>query len=287
MVPWNSLPLVVAGLLLVLFPPVFSHDHHHHHGHNHRDLLQPDEDFSFSCGSEDSTDDDRDMMQMAVQEYEDQLARQADAGHEENITVPVCFFVMIDKHGKNDRTDEQLQAQMDTLNTAFSASSCCNATLDWCGDLSPLCSVETGIRFAWAKLDDNGDHKKGETVANVTDDGACAIRVNKHRWAKVRKNGIQSKHMKRALRKGGPEVLNVYWTVIGGLRRKSRIGGYSTFPYGSKHPRLDGVVIRPDLMTNGGLENYKEGEVLVRTVNQLEGSFSHPLIYGQGRLTDY
>jgi hypothetical protein len=156
---------------------------------------------------------------------------------------------------------------MDHLNAAFSGETCCNATLDWCDP--GTCSVDTGFRFEFAALDANEEVREGSTVPSVTDAGACALRINKPKWTKVHKNGIDTLLMKRKLRKGGAELLNVYWTSIYG-----EWSGSSTFPYHYRHhPKSDGMMVRPEAITGGELPRRGEGNTLVHEVGHWLGLF--------------
>jgi hypothetical protein len=160
---------------------------------------------------------------------------------------------------------------MDHLNAAFSGATCCNATFDWCDP--GTCSVDTGLRFAWASLDDEGDVIEGSTVPDIGDAGACALRINAPKWTKVHTEGFETLHMKKKLRKGGANVLNVYWTSIYG--EIGEMSGSSTFPYSYRHhPKSDGVLVRPEVITGGEFfPDYSEGDTLVHEVGHWLGLF--------------
>jgi hypothetical protein len=162
--------------------------------------------------------------------------------------------------------------QMDHLNAAFSGATCCNATLDWCDP--GTCSIDTGLRFAWALLDDEGNVIEGSTVPDIGDAGACALRINNHDWTKVGQEDDAAREMKNSLRKGGANVLNAYWTSF----VNPELAAYATYPFasfpltnGDPGRGVDGVVIRTDLITDGEATNYNEGDILVHEVGHWLG----------------
>lgn len=179
----------------------------------------------------------------------------------DTITVPVCSFIMLNRSNKDIVTDDMLQNQMDYLNQGFSAASCCDTVADpWCTQTD--CSVETNIRFAWAVVTPNGDVVEGHVTPNVKDEGACSFRLYRPFW--VRTNGVGARLMKRLLRKGGPNVLNVYWST------PLLAIGYAVFPPMSNRKK-DGIVINPRSITGGDLPGYGQGGTLIHEVGHWLG----------------
>lgn len=125
------------------------------------------------------------------------------------ITVPVCFHVVYPVGGENGIQNldvATLQAQLDHVNKAFSASSCCDTAETWCEQST--CSIQTGISFALAELV-NG-FITGNTVQSVTSTNACLTRTANDVWAV----GNDDDEMQRALKQGGSETLNVYFVDL-------------------------------------------------------------------------
>ena len=167
----------------------------------------------------------------------------------ETRTIPVCFHVPhnpIQRFLHGEVTDDQLQAAMEHLNKAFSSNSCCNPALSWCNS---ECSVETGISFAFAKMDVNGTLVPGETTSNITSVGACVTRPMSFHWTALHVGSIHERCMKSTLRKGGSGVLNVYISTIktrGNPFLPFPILGYATWPWNyHSNPLYDGVVLTP------------------------------------------
>ncbi|MFI7445527.1 zinc metalloprotease [Nonomuraea indica] len=75
--------------------------------------------------------------------------------------------------------------------------------------------------------------------------------------------------MKAALRKGGPETLNLYLAQLDG-----QVLGFSTYPYWYRDsPRLDGVVIDWRTLPGGALANYNRGYTGVHEIGHWLGLF--------------
>ncbi len=76
--------------------------------------------------------------------------------------------------------------------------------------------------------------------------------------------------MKKSLRVGGPETLNVYTTLLGG----GNILGYASFPSDyTTEPIRDGVVVLYSSLPNGKLKNYNLGATLVHEVGHWMGLY--------------
>ena len=63
--------------------------------------------------------------------------------------IPVCVHSIHHTDGTGRLTEDQMQFQIQQLNVAFSAQSCCNLSLDWCEE--DMCSQETGIHFVFQR----------------------------------------------------------------------------------------------------------------------------------------
>lgn len=207
----------------------------------------------FSCG-----------MGHATPEQLTELTRTVTAfrrsGEATNITIPVCSFIMTNRRNAKDITDEMLQNQMDFLNRAFSGESCCSESESWCNP--DQCSVETEIRFAWAVVTPHGRLIDGFLTPNVTDEGACSYRLHRPMWVKT--NPVGATLMKRRLRKGGTNVLNIYWS------EPSYAIAYATLPISSQR-KTDGVVMNPRSITGGTLPGFGRGGTLVHEVGHWLG----------------
>jgi len=182
-------------------------------------------------------------------------------------TISVCFhnprwFNPLANYVK-DRfiTNEELQAQLEHLNKAFTVSSCCDTANSWC--TAGSCSVDTSIQFVLAKLT-----KKNitGTVASTSDEGACVKRrrVHHNRMSMTRLN---DERKKRRWRLGDESVLNIYF-VRAFSESSQDVTGYSTYPWDyDSNPARDGVVVSPDYV-KGSTKNsrFTEGDTLVHEV---------------------
>lgn len=212
----------------------------------------------FSCKTPESTVEDRQAVNRALGIFHSRKQAGARVGDKE---VSVCFHVVTQSDGSGQVSDVQLQLTLDSLNEAFSASSCCDTALPWCnlGD----CSVETGFTFVMAGLDGSGDYEDATTYTDVTDAGACVTRTVNNGWS----SGNNDNVMKTALRRGGMNVLNVYWlNEIQGAPPGRIILGYATFPFDGT-PSLDGVVMNSLVAPFGGLTGLDSGDIVVHEVS--------------------
>jgi hypothetical protein len=247
-------------LLLVGITATSSHDHHQHIRRRLSSAAATTTTeivaTSSRCGIEDSKLEDHQAQNAALQIYNAKLQVAYLTTEDSNSTddmrkivvVPVCFHVFANRE-EDALSVQQMQDQLDALNRAYSASSCCDEALDWCNP--GMCSVETGFRFAWALLDDTKNRVvEGRTVPNVTDPNACVHTI---------RPGLLFGSSKLGRRKGGASVLNVYWKDLPSYL------GYSTLPWGySTSPLVDGVTIRLGTQV-GSMTNpkYNEGDTLV------------------------
>ena len=221
--------------------------------------------FSLSCGSHRSSidDEDADLMEYIHSRHERKLANQ-------QVTIPVCFHILTNDKGVNSLSMEQIQAQMNVLNRAYSSASCCDTTKQSCPSQS--CSEETGFRFAWSQLNTTTQHIIPDaTVPQNTDEGACIITHYIPRWTQfISFWDPRLRHMKKKLRKGDATTLNVYW--IDFLTMKT--AGYSTFPHSYwRKPRLDGIVMRVGVSVGGSITPYSQGAMLAHEVGHWLGLY--------------
>ncbi len=209
----------------------------------------------FSCGVGHATSEQLQELSALVTADSSILA-----SSDEVITVPVCSYIFKGRHNDDEITDQMLQDQLDYLNQGFTAASCCDVADVWCNPVD--CSVETNIQFAWAVVTPKGTLAEGHTTPNIQDEGACSFRLFRPLW--LRTNSVNGFFMKRLLRKGGPNVLNIYWSnPLGSI-------AYATFPTSSKR-KHDGVVINPAAVTGGDLPGYGRGATLIHEVGHWMG----------------
>jgi hypothetical protein len=249
----SSIPLLLLTLGSAI---VHGHGHHRHL----RDVIP--------CGTEDSGAAGRaaharafDFRKFRAKKF----GKNIFVSSEERV-IPVCIHVPTDilawitgcRISKAD-----IQAQLDHLNNAFTEGSCCDSSLSWC---TGECSVKTNIRFELAKMDKSGA-LTGETTADASDRGACITRRSSilGRWTKMSPGTNKERRIMSALRKGDASVLNVYFIIPG--RILGHLLGYARLPWEyTNDPDVDGVVIRPSVITGGRSFLKGEGDVLVHEV---------------------
>ena len=210
------------------------------------------------CGEQEPTTADRNAQQKALR-WERLRHPQTRQLQDDTLPViiPVCFHVIQPWFTLNPLYN-RLQLQLDALNRAFSSSSCCDTTLDWCQEGS--CSIDTGIKFAMAKFSSNGTYV-GYTDS-VSDDGACATRQYSRNWQLIAAGSPEEWDMKSLLRKGDHTVLNIYFTASSVSGKAT--AGFATFPWNYEgQPMLDGVVVDPTTTVGSWLRgDFSEGDVL-------------------------
>lgn len=139
------------------------------------------------------------------------------------ITVPVCIHdILSDDDQIGGMSSQMLQQQIDTLNQAFKSSF---------------------IQFAWAKLKDDRV-VPGATVAYASSPGACRTSTRNQAWFMMGALGrrFRINRMRVALRKGGPTVLNLYWT---GMKLSE---GHCNQPWTGR-TAVDGCVLAKDTIS--------------------------------------
>lgn len=181
--------------------------------------------------------------------------------------------------------NDRLQQQLNILNQMFSSQSCCDETLPWCQQLIPgsppsweqyqagkwRCSIETGIRFAWARLDPiTNNWMEGETVSDINQSGACALHIRDHRYATVGFHDDAAREMKQQHRKGDARVLNVFWTTF--TTDCLGMWGYSSWPF--TYESGDAVIVWKEIMVGSSYSRRSLGRSLTHEVGHWLGLVS-------------
>jgi hypothetical protein len=149
------------------------------------------------------------------------------------VTIPVYFHVINKGAGleNGDVPDQQLRAQVRVLNDAYSGATG---------------GAATPFRFELAGID----------------------RTTNADWFYMGIQSIQERQAKAALRKGGPESLNIYTTFGGGYL------GWATFPNSyNAQPTQDGVVIDFTSVPGGSFYPYNEGDTGTHEVGHWLGLY--------------
>ncbi|KAG8858082.1 hypothetical protein FRC20_012097 [Serendipita sp. 405] len=92
-------------------------------------------------------------------------------------------------------------------------------------------------------------------------------------WFNGNKNSAEEKAMKKYLRVGDVQTLNIYTTNFGELNPK--LLGHSTFPwdYNAQTAYLDGVVVKYVAVSGGSATNWNQGAVFVHEVGHWLGLY--------------
>jgi hypothetical protein len=148
-----------------------------------------------------------------------------------SVSVPVYFHVIYSGTQGN-VTDAQIAEQIAVLNAAFA------------GQPS---GADTPFRFA---------------LAGTT-------RTNNAAWYDMGYGSAEEKAAKAALRRGGPETLNIYSANLGG-----GLLGWATFPSDyRKRPSQDGVVILDESVPGGSAAPYNLGDTATHEVGHWVGLY--------------
>jgi hypothetical protein len=141
------------------------------------------------------------------------------------VTIPVVFHVISEDgtRANGDIPRRLINNQMDVLNASFSGATG---------------GVDTGFRF---------------TLTQVN-------RVVNPDWYPIIYGSDTERDMKRALRVGGPETLNIYTGLL-----SDDLLGWATFPQRDLKPR-DGVVMLAESTPGGTATPYNEGDTATHEV---------------------
>ena len=177
-------------------------------------------------------DRDRDQQNLGpaeVARMEAELRRAAPRKVPDHIVVPVRFHV-IAAGGRGRLSAEAVAAQIATMNAVYSGG---------------LGGADTGVSFRLEKVD-------------YTDDPVWFGQPQQDEEA-----------IKSALRRGGPDTLNLYSAAVG-----SNVLGFSTFPEWYRgHPSLDGVVVDYRSLPGGSYGHFNRGYTAVHEVGHWLGLF--------------
>lgn len=264
---------------LALVGGVLGHEHHPQHVRRtpSRDLENTKKRSSRRCGTRTPTTATRAATELAlaVSRVRAKNRRKRGIPYQANApkTVPTCFhFVRTDTNDFFLRRKE-VKVNLDALNVAFGAGSCCDEALDWC---TGQCSSggDTGFRFELAKTSWLGRRVVG-TTRRFRSPHACITRRRNRAykdWAwdealdeqydDLDLDIDQTEVFKKVLRKGDATVLNVYVVDMG---QETSTLGFATFP--SEYieiPLLDGVVMNKSTVVGGEEEDSNEGGRFVR-----------------------
>lgn len=217
------------------------HDHHHH-PHHHEG----------PCGTPGRTAAQRQSFKKRRLVYHAQRENKRRLGDHSTdvVVVPVCFHVIRPEQDEDDPPvlldNDLLQIQLDFLNHGFSSQSCCTSQQDWCQE--GLCSIDTGIRFEMAMLDETTGQWNDTikpTSPRTSTPNACVTQTRNSDWYNAIVLSNAENMMMSTLRVGGAGVLNV---VYNDLRyyygMEDRLLGHALLPewypiFGA----IDGVVI--------------------------------------------
>jgi hypothetical protein len=125
------------------------------------------------------------------------------------------------------------------------------------------------VRKQMKVLTDTFNARLGGFDTNVSFDLKKIIRTDNATWYRQSTEVAVERKMKRALRKGGPNVLNVYSADLG-----DSLLGWATFPSEYKSaPKMDGVVIHDGSVPGGAIENYNLGYTATHEVGHWMGLY--------------
>jgi hypothetical protein len=165
-----------------------------------------------------------------------------------SVTVPVYVHVVNKGTGiaNGDVPDTQIQAQIKVLNDAYSGATG---------------GAATAFQFQLVAVD---------RTTNAT-------------WFNAGQGSTGEAQMKAALRKGGKDALNIYFTNAGG----GGLLGWATFPWNyASSPSKDGVVVLYSSVPGGTAAPYNEGDTGTHEVGHWLGLY-HTFQGGCTKNNDY
>lgn len=111
--------------------------------------------------------------------------------------------------------------------------------------------------------------KRGGFDTNISFDLKKIIRTDNAKWYRQAIEEPVEREMKEALRRGGPNALNIYSADLG-----SSLLGWATFPMEyESDPKMDGVVIHDGSVPGGAIENYNLGYTATHEVGHWLGLY--------------
>lgn len=209
------------------------------------------------CGTRHVTEDEGDLIEFATEYLKEKQRKQLEETSGQpvrtedllrapgSVTVPVVFHVITSSSGEGLPTPQMITSQIDVLNEAYSGLTG--------GAPTPFVFQLVG-------------------VTQTANDA----------WFTAAPGSKAEKQMKRALRVGGPETLNIYTSNPGG-----GLLGWATFPssYSSK-PADDGVVILYASLPGGTAAPYNLGDTATHEVGHWMGLY-HTFQGGCTKRNDY
>ena len=249
----NLLSKVLLGCLVAGAVAHFHDDNHHDHRHL---------DGSTGCMTKEPSGADGHKQEVAATLQK--LKQRKQSGYHANTQkiVPVCFHITTgdSRFSPNYITKWDLQRQLDALNKAFSADSCCDESLEWCDPSQ--CSLDTNIYFVMQHCWFFGlfCFSGSFTWFGALHGGACIRRTSRDIPLDRYPGAMNLQHI------GNGDVLNIY---ISNFEDDENLG-FGTPPYETLTDtiklREDGVVINIKARAGGSLDGHNEGDVLVHMV---------------------
>jgi len=222
---------------------------HHTHGHVNRHLAEDNEHTRF-YGTKPMTETDRIAQDTALEYVKHKKKKHGEAYNADSPQIiPTCFHSLVERNSRR-----SIFKDLEALNKAYSANSCCDESLSWCS--GNCTSANPHIQFVMARSL-FGKYHLGGTTKNKHSFLSC-ISFKPFGFLRSLEEEFQTK---RKARVGGNRVLNIYiyslpWDNIGWAYPPSIL---------LEHPEMDGVVINRDYRF-GGEPEYSGGGTLAHLV---------------------